>query len=311
MELSPNQTELVKVSPSRINTYFTCPKKYHFTYVLELLTRDREATRKFDKGNYFHELAHVLYQNIRAGATPGSEYLQETIKNRIIQDLQQLPSPTSDLMKVYDNVSKRMLRYIREQSPKIDHGMLVREVEAELSFDTEQGFILFGFADLVYERDGNTIVRDHKTGEKNWSKIDVRFHNQNFYYALILWLTNHVVPKAEINFINTKEYVNKEPPVVFDLAGHQYSQRELEIYYEQICKVISQMLQSEPIPFYGKHCSYCPYQTPCFMERKGIDSSELIELNFKKREARHGRFTEENSSEDSTDSKSTSLPIQW
>lgn len=307
--MEPSQS--VQVSPSRINTYFTCPKKYNYTYVQELVSRDRESRRKFDKGNYFHELAHVMYQTIMAGAVPGSSYIEETLKNRILQDLAKVPSPSSDLIKTYSNISTRILRFIREQSPKIDKGITVRGVEKELLFDTGKGFSLFGFADLIYERDGVVTIRDHKTGEKMWSKPDVRFHNQNFYYALIFWLLTDLVPRAEINFINTKEYVTKEPDVVFDLISSIYSKKELEIYYEQICQVIERMLSSEPIPFYGKHCSFCPYQTPCFMDRKGIDSSELIELNYSKREARHGRFTEENTSENRTDFKGTSLPIKW
>ena len=310
MEASP-QAPMVEVSPSRINTFFTCPKRYHFTYVQELLATDERNRRKFDKGNYFHELSHVLYRTIQAGATPGSSYLQETIKNRILQDLAKIPSPSSHLLKVYSNVSSRMVRYIQEQSPKIDKGIEVLGVEQELRFETPYGFTLFGFADLVYEREGVVTIRDHKTGEKMWSNPDVRFHNQNFYYALIWYLSTGQVPRAEISFINTKEYTNKEPDVMFGTVSSIYSEKELKIYYEQICKVIERMLQSEAIPHYGKHCSYCPYQTPCFMDRKGIDSSELIELNYTKRKARHGRFTEENTSEDRTDQKSTSLPIQW
>lgn len=311
MEASPEASQPVEISPSRIATFCSCPKKHHYTYNLHLASRSRENSKKFDKGNYFHELAHVLYQNIKAGANPGSVFLEETLKNRIMQDLAKIDRPDSDLLKVYDNISKRILRYIREQSPKIDQGITVLEVESELRFTTELGFDLFGYADLLYRKGDDHTVRDHKTGEKMWSKIDVRFHNQNFYYALIYYLVHGVVPRAEINFINTKDYVNKEPPVVFGIASHIYSKTELEIYFEQICKVIVQMLQSEPIPYYGKHCSYCPFQTPCFMERKGIDSSEVIEANFKERDRRHGRFTEENSVENTTDQKATSLPIRW
>jgi CRISPR/Cas system-associated exonuclease Cas4 (RecB family) len=252
-----------------------------------------------------------MYQTIMAGATPGSEYLQETLKNRILQDLGKLPSPSSSLLQVYTNISVRMMRFVKEQSPKIDKGIKVLGVEQELRFDTGKGYSLFGFADLIYERDGHVTIRDHKTGDKMWSKPDVRFHNQNFYYALIYFLSTDKVPRAEISFINTKEYVKKEPDVVYDLISTIYSKKELEIYYEQICKVIEGMLQSEAIPHYGKHCSYCPFQTPCFMERKGIDSTETVELNYTKRKARHGRFTEENTSENRTDPESSSLSVQW
>lgn len=308
--MEPSQPQLPQISPSRINTFFDCPKQHHYKYTRELVSKSRESARKFDKGNYFHELLHVYYQNVQAGATPGSLYLQETLKNRILQDLQKLSSPSSELMSVYANVSTRMLRYIRQQSPKIDAGMKVLAVEAEMSFATDV-FEFFGYTDLIFEKADRTVIRDHKSGERAWSKVDVRFHNQNFYYALTYFLATSVVAEAEISFLNTKEYASKEPPVMFEVTPYKYSQKELEIYYEQICGVVDKMLNSDPIPFYGKHCSWCPYQTPCFMERKGIDSSEVIEVHFTKRDKRHGRFTEENTVNDDTDQKSTGLSIQW
>jgi CRISPR/Cas system-associated exonuclease Cas4 (RecB family) len=288
----PPQTHIISVSPSRISTYLDCPKKYDYVYNQELAPVGPTKLH-FNKGNYFHELAHVYYQLIKSGVEPGSDYALASIISRIQNDISK--SDDMELIQVYGVITRAITRFIKEQSARIDNGIKVVAVEHELIFPLE-GIILHGYADLVYyDNAGRLRVRDHKTGDKAWTKIDVQFSNQLLYYATLLYKTYNEVPIAEINYINTKESVKPVPyENAFTHTTVSYSQKELDIYFEEICMLIEEMLKSRPVPFYGQHCRYCAFQTPCYLSRKGIDPSNVIRTHFIKRDSprKHASFTE-------------------
>lgn len=292
---------MISVSPSRLAVFFECPKKYDYIYNQELVSVEPQKGY-FNKGNYFHELAHAYYQLIQSGVRPGSEMAVASIIRRIQNDIQRTGNP--NLIPVYGIISKQIVRFIKNQSPQIDQHMEVLEVEAELTYPVNDEYELFGYADLIYRKQNSERIRDHKTGDKAQKKIDAQFSNQLLYYSTIWYLKTGIVPVAEINYINTKEYVKPKPDsdtFAFHLVA--YSQRELEIYFEQICRVIEKMLQSEPLPAYGRQCAYCPYQVPCYMERKGGDPTPVLMTKFKKvsRGKRHESFTDEHTEGDGSD----------
>jgi hypothetical protein len=290
MELS----QPIPVSPSRIGAFLECPKKYDYIYRQELVPLG-PTKGFFNKGNYFHELAHVYYQLIQSGAEPGSPHVLAAITRRIQNDSQRTNS--LDLLPVYHTVIRAITRYINEHSPRIDKGIEVLGVEEEIELPVTGRFSLFGYLDLRHRTRDRLRIRDHKTGQKAWSKIDVQFSNQLLMYAVIIWALTSEIPVAEINYINTKEYTKPKPySDMFTFTQVTYSERELQIYFNEICKLIDHMLDSEPTPAYGQHCRYCPYQTICYASRKGIDVTPLVESNFKKvpRTKRHDSFTQDN-----------------
>src|SRR5262245_31455905 len=130
MDLSQETPVQVRVSPSRISAYQDCPKKYHYIYEQNLQPVG-PSKRHFDKGNYFHELSHVYYQLIQAGAEPGSDFVLANIRNRIQNDLGKAPGV--ELITIYAAITKTMTRFITEQSPKIDRGITVIGIEQELN----------------------------------------------------------------------------------------------------------------------------------------------------------------------------------
>jgi len=281
--------------------------KHNYVYNLELLPVGKERKFFFDKGNYFHELAHVLYNNYKAGVEPGSDFARAQILARIKNDVSRLEIPRdSHLIPVYAVISRAMVRYITEQSPKIDAGIMVMEVEHELEHEISETLALFGYCDLIYrDSQGRLRLRDHKTGDRAWTKADARHSYQLLFYAVILWMLTGEVAVAEISYINTKD---QKSPITYDKAFTfstvAYTERELEIAYKTICKQIAKMLESEPIPYYASHCGYCAYETPCMLERKGIDSSNVISHSFvhvtRDSKRKHPSFSE-STSHDSND----------
>jgi hypothetical protein len=294
-EALPNQPVLV--SPSRIACFVECPKKYDYIYNQKLKPKGPNK-KHYDKGLYVHEI-----QLVQAGIAPGDDFAKASVVKRIQQDVEHLGLASPELLPLFSIVLKRLQDFVAKQSPLIDSDMEVVAIESELAYPVNSKFTLFGLGDLLFRKLGTLRIRDHKSGDRTWKQEKAQFHNQLIYYALICYLNYGVAPVGEINFIHTKDFVNKVPSFedTFSLFRVSYSAKELEKYFEDICKLIEHMLSSEPIPHYGEQCNYCPFKAPCLLERKGIDNSQLILMNYEARPETHGKFTEEHSADDSAD----------
>lgn len=308
MELLPDQSVL-RVSPSRITCYQDCPKKYDYVYRQNLQPKLVQKLA-FDKGNYCHELLHVYYQMIQSGWSPGSEEILQAIVKRIQTDMTR--ANDLSLLPVYTSITKTMVRFISEQSPIIDRGITVLGIEHEIAvpitIDSSRNFQLFGFIDLIYrDREGRLRIRDHKTGQKAWTKAEANNSNQLLFYSAATWKTSREVPMAEISFLNVKDYVRKAPTFeeAFAFPTVVYTEKELSTYLRQTLQLIDQMVSSEPIPHYGRQCNWCPFLGPCVLDRKGIDSSLLLESQYiivdRNNIRQHAKFTDNNSTENASD----------
>jgi hypothetical protein len=199
----------VKVSNSQLSTYKDCPQKWEYSYVHSYKPLARKRT--FDKGNYTHELMHVLYQLMQdSHHEPGSDFLQAAIHQRIMGDLE---NASKDNLAVYSSIIKVMLSYVQYRSPLIDRQIKIEGVEATLEIEVEtpkgHSVILLAIVDLVY-RDlrGRMVVRDHKTSERvnAWNKDKVKLDPQLLLYAAIWYKLTGEVPVTEINFARPLSY---------------------------------------------------------------------------------------------------------
>ena len=284
MEVSLPQWNPVKlISPSRIKTFQECPKKYDYIYNQELVSK-APPKGHFNKGNYVHELLHVYYQLLKSGAaTPGSQFAELSITRRIQTDIQ--IAGDRSLIPVYGVCNKTLTRYIREQSRRIDATIdKIIGIEHEMIYPFTDLRAIFGYADLIYvDRSGNIRVRDHKSGEKAKKKTDAVWSMQLLMYATILWKLYGQVPIAEMSYLNTKEYASKAPSFeqAFTFNTVTYTAKELQVFFDEICRVIDKMLSSTPDPHYGEHCAWCPFQDACLQSRKGIDPQPILDMQFK------------------------------
>lgn len=297
----------MKVSPSKLKTYQTCPKRYHYYYIQGLVRPEKRRT--FDKGNYFHELCHVYYRLIRdIGAKPGSDMVVAQMTKRMQQDVKAHFSTGN--AGIFKEVTTKFRRFMTEQSPVIDKDIVVEGVEEEINvpitLPSGKVVSMFGYIDLRYRDSSNGRIRDHKTGEKVWGGVQVSTSSQLLFYDVAILLLTGEAYLVEISFVNTKEYVKKVPSFdeVFAYEPAYHSPRELEIYLEQTCKLIDEMLVCEPTPHYDdRTCPSCPYLLPCTMERKGLDPTPILQAHYVPRNdnPRARTFTGEDSDANETD----------
>jgi hypothetical protein len=137
----------VKVSNSQLSAYKDCPQKWEYSYVHSYKPLARRRT--FDKGNYTHELMHVLYQLMQdSHHEPGSDFLQAAIHQRIMGDLE---NAAKDNLAVYASIIKVMTSYVQYRSPLIDRQIKIEGVEATLEVEaqTPKGHTVFCWLSLT------------------------------------------------------------------------------------------------------------------------------------------------------------------
>jgi ATP-dependent helicase/DNAse subunit B len=183
-----------------------------------------------------------------------------------------------------------------------------QELAVPITTPSGRNFQLFGFIDLVYrDSSGRLRIRDHKTGQKAWTKAEANISNQLLFYSAATWKSSREVPMSEISFMNVKEYVRKAPSFdeTFAFPTVTYTEKELSNYLRTTLQLIDQMLVSEPIPHYGRHCQWCPFLAPCTFDRKGIDSSLILNSQYivvdRNNVRKHVSFTDDNSTENNPD----------
>lgn len=298
--------EPLKISPSRIKVYHTCPKQHYYKYVLNL-DKPSGPVNRYDKGNYTHELLHVYYRYIKEGVPIGSATAWKLMQTRIQGDLERNFTP--DRLQFFNTILLQIEEYVLRRSPEIDKDMEVLGVEEEINVPVElpsgRIILLHGYLDLRYRKNGIVRIRDHKTDASNsapdrsvFAYGGVDLSNQLLHYGAAIYAGTGEVSRVEISLIKTND-VKKTRKDGFGLYSAVHTAEEYEIYLEQTCKLIDQMLHSEALPHYDETvCKYCPFRTPCVGERMGIPSDRILASNYVPRSKPSERSAPQQDSDD-------------
>ena len=284
--------ELIRVSPSRIANFQSCPKKYNYTYRMQLVPKLQKNVVHLDIGSYTHEVFHAYYQLVRdVKMQPGSDQILAAIQHRVQNDLDlALQTNPSDLnLDIYATVAKLLSRYVKIHSAKVDQGIQVlyyeHALEVPITLPSGRTVLLFGFVDLIYrDARGKIVVRDHKTGKKVqiWTPETVEANLQLLFYAAALYHAGLGVPDVEINFVSTHDYANGNlPPEAFSCYRYPHSEAVYKNFLKDTCILIDEMLDSHPTPHYSSDCVRCPFYPPCRYERKGINPEPVLLSHYR------------------------------
>lgn len=268
-------------SPSQLRVYDNCPQEHAYSYK-EGIQRTLRVGRRFDFGNYAHELMHVYYQAVKAGAKPGSDFLVKMMETRVKNDLLSADFENVELVSL---VWPRLLTFFTYQSPQIDKEIEVIDVEHEFHKDvtTPNGHKvqLHGIIDLIYrDRSGTLRIRDHKTG------TNVKTHNSNSV-MLDDQLGHYAVSKdiydVEVSFINSYLHKKQQPPPssLFALHRYRHSPVGLSVILANILEKIDRVLDTKPLKNYSPACPNCQFFELCTAETRGTNVQKIKSLHFR------------------------------
>ena len=233
----------MKISWSRIQKFRTCPKQYEYSYIQNL---EGQPNEHLILGSLMHRMIDAYYTGQES-----TEDIQSEYEGAIASNLVTTP-PT--LLK---NVLVSYIQYY------------AKDIEAETVIASEQSVIgewhgedeIEIIADKVVERDGLTILRDHKTttGQLKYTDGLVKYNPQLLLYVSVLEdQTNISIDAIEIDEIRLGEL---EQPRINKNGRPTADTRSLSLVtYETYYNVLASMeLEEEP-----------EYQTVlAFLEKRG------------------------------------------
>lgn len=278
------------LSPSQLGVYLDCSQKWDFSYVQGMKPKNSSAIY-FDKGNYIHELLHHYYSLLKTGFKIGDDIIHSSMVARIKEDIEYAQklaeeSGTEVDYNFYQGASRIVMRYVEEQSPKIDKGIKDLQIEEHLEIEYD-GRILHGYVDLIYYRDGQWYIRDHKSGKQNrYNRKTVYRDTQLMFYGALFYKLTGNVANVEIN------YLNSDPPAKISAKTKLFALEQItthtqtvyENFFKYICDVHDRQKSLPPMRNLSS-CANCNYHPICNLELRGLSSDLVRNTRYARKEA--------------------------
>jgi len=188
------------LSPTAINTYMACPKKFYLRYIKKLKTR---PSIHLIRGQIVHKTLHEFHKNC-ASIQPGD--LPEQIRPELLKlfnkywqtaagSLNNLGLTTEQLEFYHDDSEVMLLNFSHWFC---NHDMAVPDLtEARILSDNLK---LLGIIDAVFEKTDNVILVDYKTSK--YAEITDDIVRQATLYSLLYQDRFKKVPDTvEIHFL--------------------------------------------------------------------------------------------------------------
>lgn len=220
----------MKISWSRIQKFRTCPKQYEYSYVQNL---EGQSNEHLILGGLMHRMIDAYYTG-----QEDIEEIQTEYEGAIAGNL--VTTPKTLLKSV-------LTSYVQYYSKEIEQENIIsseQSITAEWDGNDEVEIV----ADKIVERDGLTILRDHKTTTGNLKYTDglVKYNPQLLLYVSVVEdQTNINIDAIEIDEIRLAELeqprINKNGKPTADTRA--LSLVTYEAYYNALA---SMELENEP-----------------------------------------------------------------
>ncbi len=243
-------------SPSSINTFKHCPRKYYYQYIEKLETL---PSIHLIRGKIVHAALEDFFKfDIKHISETSFEFelriiIFDLFKKHWISGLSEMRNLTltqSELL-FYHNESKLMLqnwyeRFIRDLKIEIKLGRTLRDAFERLTPRCEEEYTseslgVHGFVDAIHEFEDEVHILDYKTSKK--SEITPEYRLQLAIYALLYFETHGVMPtKVGIDFLKfDKQYLDVDEKLL------ELARKEIEFVHGNT--------QSTDMKDYAKHIS--------------------------------------------------------
>ncbi len=204
-------------SPSSMNTYFQCPRKYYFIYKLKLPTK---PSIHLVRGSVAHLALEKLYDILPEVIADNHKENLKTVIVELLRkywleakdDFDKLSMSEQQLESYFEETKDMLLNYIARFTDKLEAHMFkglsfvdafkkltpLREKEY-LSWD----YYVKGFIDVIEDDDGKIRLMDYKTSKR--AQINDAYKLQLAVYALLYEMEHHKKPhEVGIYFLKYK-----------------------------------------------------------------------------------------------------------
>lgn len=184
-------------SPSSINTYKHCPRKYFYTYIARIPTKTNihcvRGTIVHSVLEHFYDLGPIPSLPLGDSLIIGANSLLEKYWDDSKKELDGLNMPKAELQTFFDS-SKEMLnkwvisflgklaKFSNEQNVGLAEGFSLMKPESEGKYISKE-FSVMGYIDAIETHGGKIRVMDYKTSKKD--ELTEEYKLQLAIYALL------------------------------------------------------------------------------------------------------------------------------
>ena len=259
-------------SPSSINTYKQCPRKYYYRYIKRLPTK---PSIHLVRGTVAHSALEYFFEEPPTAV--GSDW-RTALQRHVLELLErfweehsaefaQLEETPEELLMYKNETQQMLLRWVLSFSERVkqrlDAGKSFEEAFEELKPVSEAKYVdeelqVMGYIDAVEELDGKVRLVDYKTSKK--PEITPPYRLQLGIYAL-MYLRQH-------------ERLPDEVGVEFLRHGGEYMSVNDELLLDAQFEIeqIHMVTESDDIVNYPKSpsplCNWCDFYEVCFDKKK-------------------------------------------
>ena len=257
----PKQTLERAYSPSALDMFYSCPKRFFLSYILKIRQPDDERLFDVIAANDKGTLAHVLMETLADSDLSREDFLTlsgETF-DRYIKEHPPVIGKKVEQQRI--NFLK-MMQYVFDTDP----GREVVLKEEDVSFAHPGGVKLHGFPDRVEKLPGDTYqIVDFKTGSKqDHVAEDLATCIQVLVYAFLMEQKGLSVSECEYRFIN----IEKKTHFDYDDAAKEILNNKLNEFKTAmengnftVNATAKDAKEGDPDP-----CKYCKYGLICGKE---------------------------------------------
>jgi putative RecB family exonuclease len=261
-------------SPSSINTYRQCPRKYYYVYIKQLPTK---PSIHLVRGTVVHETLEFFFERpimeIGDTFTNLQFHVLSILKERWVEHDDEVQSLglTADEINFYREETRMMIMnwlndFWRKTQAEMSKGLSFTDAFKKLTPRREEEYRneeykIRGYIDAIHEIDGEVHIRDYKTSKHPVISEDYKL--QLAMYALMYKHTHGKMPTSVgIFFLKHGEQLMQ---VNDELLKHA----DVEIRW------VHERTQTDDIADYQKKlgplCNYCDFYEQCFKQREITD----------------------------------------
>lgn len=259
-------------SPSSINTYKQCPRKYYYSYIEQLPPK---PSIHLVRGKIVHSvLEHFFKVNVSKLPEDNALFVLKVFINDMIEqhwrkehkelNALDLTKPQLEFYHIetrdminnwYANFTKKITAEMKTYPLPVSFGRLTPKTELEYS---SENYGIRGFIDAVYEKDGNVILMDYKTSKT--PKISREYRLQLALYALMYHETHNKMPdKVGIDFLKFHEQL-----MDVDDALISHAKFEAELIHMNTKTIKKEEYPMNPGPLCRFSTGECDFYEKCF-----------------------------------------------
>ncbi len=224
-------------SPSSINTYNHCPRKYYYNYIKKLPTK---PSIHLIRGKVTHSVLENFFK-IKVHKLPEENFMfvLKVFINDVLKqcwgqsdgEFNKLPL-TKPQLEFYFNETKDMVnnwhgRFLRKLAVEMKEHSFPSAFDrltpkTEVHYESKQHGV-HGYIDAVHEKDGEVVLMDYKTSKR--AKISPEYRLQLAIYAMLYGEKHGMLPnKVAVDFLKHDEI---HIDVDEELVAHARSESEL------------------------------------------------------------------------------------